>query len=140
MHRSRHVALSREVRRQVDELLALIEELDQIAETLAPDVQTILQDAITAMRTQLQAFGVLVEDSLAGAEAVTGAQDALARLIEQINTRSRDIQQHVQRILTDQEDEWEVRVVMLEAAWNQLEKVAQVAVRELSTPPQPPET
>ena len=62
MDESRHAALSKEVRRQVDELLALIEELDRTAETLSPDGRTMLQGAIAAMRSQLKAFGALVED------------------------------------------------------------------------------
>ena len=140
MDSSRHRALSWEVWRQVDSLLALIEELDQIAEPLAPDVQTTLQDAVAALRSQLQAFGVLVVDSLAGAEAVTETQDNLARLIEQIDARSQDIQHHLRHILADQQGDSEARVAMLEAAWSQLEKVAQIAVQELSTQPQPPES
>ena len=131
--------LSREVRRQVDALLALIEELDRTTETFSPDGHTMLQGALTAMRSQLQAFGAVVEDSLAEVETANEAHDSLARLLEQVHARSQDIQHHVRRALTDQEGDWEARAAVLEAAWSQLEKVAHRAVQELVTRSRPPE-
>ena len=103
MDESRHAALSKEVRRQVDELLALI------------------------------------EDCLNGAEDVTEAHDSLARLLEQVHARSQNIQQHLRRILTDREGDWEARAAVLDATWSQLEKVEHRAVHEHATRERPPE-
>ena len=137
MDQPSHMWLRWELRQHMDALLMVLDDLVRRTEGLPPVLHTTLQGGVVAVQAQLQAFDELFKSTLLEAGVDTDAQDALARLLEQVQARKQDVEDQMQRLRDAPTEDWESRLAMLEAVWHQLDKASHVAMREFTPRPRP---